>query len=146
MLPLLVFFITCFELVVTKPLPPYQRPRQLDNSFPDGLIEGSLGALAGALGISASYDYIVVGGGTGGTATAVRLAESGASVALIEAGEYYEIGEAVLGSTPSGDVVFVGSDPTDSDPLVDWEFVAENQPGTNNRPIHYARGKCLGGS
>ena len=36
---------------------------------------------------TASYDYVVVGGGSGGMATARRAAEHGAKVALIE-GQY----------------------------------------------------------
>ena len=142
---LVVFsFLLCF--VASAPSPFYKPKRQLDlGSFPDGLLNGALGALEGVLGVSATYDYVIVGGGTGGVAIATRLAQSGASVAIIEAGGYYEIGEVALANTPGGDAIFVGSDPLDSDPLVDWEFVARNQPGANNRPIHFARGKCLGG-
>lgn len=40
--------------------------RQTPIAFPDGLVTGSLGALEGALGVTASYDYGVVGGGTAG--------------------------------------------------------------------------------
>ncbi|KAL9106268.1 MAG: hypothetical protein Q9227_008667 [Pyrenula ochraceoflavens] len=67
------------------------RKRQL-GAFPDGLVTGTLGALQGTLGEAASYDYVVVGGGTAGITIGVRLAESGASVAIIEAGGYYELG------------------------------------------------------
>lgn len=42
--------------------------------------------------VAASYDYVVIGGGTGGLAVAARLAESGNnSVAVIEAGGLYEM-------------------------------------------------------
>ena len=38
------------------------------------------------------YDYVIVGGGTGGLAIAARLAEStNTSVAVIEAGGFYQI-------------------------------------------------------
>lgn len=124
----------------------HPHPYRRQSDIIDGLIEGSLGALAGALGIEATYDYVVIGGGTAGNAIGTRLAEAGLSVAIIEAGEFYEIGDPVLASTPAGDIAFIGTDISDSDPLVDWEFVAENQAGTNGRDIHYARGKCLGGS
>ena len=40
----------------------------------------------------------------------------------------------------------IGGDLIDSIPTVDWEFVTEPQVGANNRAVHYARGKCLGGS
>lgn len=111
-----------------------------------GLIEGTLGAVQGALGVEKTFDYVVVGGGTGGNAIGVRLAEAGFSVAIIEAGLYYEIGKPVLGSTPAGGIVGIGANPLDSDPLVDWVFMTEPQAGANNREVHYARGKCLGGS
>lgn len=102
---------------------------------------------SGTPGIDASYDYIIVGGGTGGLAIAARLAENPAlSVAVVEAGEQYEVTSPVLASTPGGDVVFVGSDPTDTNPLVDWAFVTQPQAGADERELHFARGKCLGGS
>ncbi|KAH6658291.1 hypothetical protein BKA67DRAFT_591341 [Truncatella angustata] len=112
----------------------------------DGLVEGALGAVEGALGVEATYDYVVVGGGTAGNAIGYRLAEAGFSVAIIEAGLYYEIAKPVLGTTPGGDIIGIGSSILDSIPTVDWEFLTEPQAGANNREIHYARGKCLGGS
>ena len=141
---LLLFIIAVVSAISALRLPHGPSRRQL-GAFPDGLITGNLGALEGAFGVTAAYDYVVVGGGTAGVAMGVRLAESGADVAIIEAGGYYEIGETEFANTPGGDVLFVGSDPADSDPLVDWGFVARNQPGANYRPVHYARGKCIGG-
>ena len=45
----------------------------------------------GVPGINASYDYVVVGGGTAGLTIAARLAEdSDVSVAVIEAGGWYQ--------------------------------------------------------
>lgn len=93
-----------------------------------------------------SYDYVVVGGGTGGNAIGVRLAEAGFSVAIIEAGLFYELGKPILGSTPAGAFFGVGGELIDQVPTVDWGFVTEPQVGANDRKIHYARGKCLGGS
>jgi choline dehydrogenase len=92
------------------------------------------------------YDYVVVGGGTAGNAIGVRLAESGFSVAIIEAGIFYEVGKPVLGSTPAGAFFGIGSSFIDAVPTVDWQFQTEPQAGANNRRLHYARGKCLGGS
>jgi len=40
---------------------------------------------------NATYDFIVVGGGSAGLATASRLAESNYTVAVVEAGGFYEI-------------------------------------------------------
>ncbi|PYH40696.1 GMC family oxidoreductase [Aspergillus saccharolyticus JOP 1030-1] len=90
-----------------------------------------------------SFDYVVVGGGTGGIVMATRLAQQKFKVALVEAGGQYEL-ESVA-EVPAADVIPVGSDPTTS-ALHDWGFVAEKVPGANGRSIHYARGKCLGGS
>lgn len=112
----------------------------------DGIVQGVLGAVEGALGVEATYDYVVVGGGTAGNAIGYRLAEAGFSVAIVEAGLYYEIAKPVLGSTPGGDIIGIGASMLDSVPTVDWEFQTEPQVGANNREVHYARGKCLGGS
>ncbi|KAJ5576130.1 hypothetical protein N7535_003056 [Penicillium sp. DV-2018c] len=90
-----------------------------------------------------TFDYVVVGGGTAGSAIATRLAQNNFTVALIEAGGYYEVQS--LAEIPAAAVVPVGSDPTTSLP-VDWGFVTRDQPGANGRAMHYARGKCLGGS
>ena len=111
-----------------------------------GLIQGVLGPIAGAIGVEKTYDYIIVGGGTAGNSIGVRLAEAGYSVAIIEAGLYYQIGKPVLGSAPAGGIVGIGANPLDSDPLVDWLLITEPQAGADNRQVHYAQGKCLGGS
>ncbi|KAJ0271487.1 hypothetical protein COL940_011010 [Colletotrichum noveboracense] len=106
-----------------------------------GLVQGVLGVVEGALGTEATYDYVVVGGGTAGNAIGYRLAEAGHSVAIIEAGIYYEIAKPVLGTTPAGDIIGIGSSIYDTVPTVDWAFQTEPQIGANNRKIHYARGK-----
>lgn len=112
----------------------------------NGLIDGALGALKGTLGVEQEFDYVVVGGGTAGNAVGVRLAEAGHKVAIIEAGLFYELGKPVLGTTPAGDIIGIGASPLDNIPTVDWGFITEPQSGADNRKIHYARGKCLGGS
>jgi choline dehydrogenase len=81
-----------------------------------------------------------------GNAIGVRLAEAGFSVAIIEAGIFYEIGKPVIGSTPAGAFFGIGNSFIDAVPTVDWQFQTEPQSGANNRQFHYARGKCLGGS
>jgi len=111
-----------------------------------GLVQGVLGSIQGAVGVEKTYDYVVVGGGTAGNAIGVRLAEAGYSVAIIEAGLYYQIGKPVLGSTPAGSIIGIGANPLDSDPIVDWVLMTEPQAGADNRRVHYAQGKCLGGS
>lgn len=76
---------------------------------------------------------------------AERLSENPAiSVAVIEAGTYYQVASPLLASTPSGDVIGVGSDPSDTN-LIDWNFITSPQAGANGRSLHYAQGKTLGG-
>ncbi|KAK8199573.1 choline dehydrogenase [Phyllosticta capitalensis] len=110
-----------------------------------------LGGLVGTIsnifnGLDTTYDYVVVGGGTAGNTIAYRLAAAGNRVAVLEAGNWYEIGKPILGTTPLGDVVGVGMSRLDYNPLVDWGFMTTPQAGCNNRQFHYARGKALGGS
>ncbi|KAL4997488.1 hypothetical protein BDV10DRAFT_91106 [Aspergillus recurvatus] len=101
-------------------------------------------ALLGSAVQAETFDYVVVGGGTAGVTLAVRLAEASHSVALIEAGAYYE-DSWPLAAIPSADVIPVGSDP-DAKFGADWGFVTAPQAGADGRRIHFARGKCLGGS
>ncbi|TDZ14567.1 Dehydrogenase patE [Colletotrichum orbiculare MAFF 240422] len=106
-----------------------------------------LGKSAGDLGKDAEFDYVIVGGGTAGLVMANRLsANTDLSVAVVEYGTFYQITNPIIGNTPAGDTLFAGSSPLDTNPLVDWNFVTQPQAGALNRRIHYARGKCLGGS
>jgi choline dehydrogenase-like flavoprotein len=89
------------------------------------------------------FDYVVVGGGTAGIVIATRLAQKSLKVALVESGGLYE--SVSVAAIPAADVIPVGSDPN-TKASFDWGFVAHNIPGANGRSIHYARGKCLGGS
>lgn len=96
--------------------------------------------------LDATYDYIVVGGGTGGLALANRLAADGTvSVAVIEAGTYYQVSNILMSSTPAGDTLWTGASASDVNPFVDWGFMTQPQADAQGRSIHYARGKCLGG-
>ena len=112
----------------------------------EGLIDSTLGAVEGILGEDQTFDYVVVGGGTAGNAIGVRLAEAGHSVAIIEAGGFYEVEKPVLGTTPAGSFLGIGSSSIDQVVTTDWGFETEPQPYLNGRRIHYARGKCIGGS
>lgn len=76
--------------------------------------------------IPATYDYIVVGGGTAGLTLASRLAEnSSISVAVIEAGGDYELEFAAVAIPGTAALLATGSDPTDLNPLIDWGFVTQ---------------------
>ncbi|PWY65358.1 alcohol oxidase [Aspergillus sclerotioniger CBS 115572] len=102
------------------------------------------GARQGILGVNASFDYVVVGAGASGLTLAARLAEQKFSVALVEAGDFYEL-RYPLAKIPGAAIVGIGSSVNSTTPI-DWGFVAYGVPGANYRDIHYPRGKCLGGS
>lgn len=94
---------------------------------------------------NATYDYVVVGGGNAGLTIAARLAEdSSISVAVIEAGTFYEISNGNLSQIPAYDTYWSGKDPENVSP-VDWGFITTPQDGLLNASVHYARGKALGG-
>ncbi|KAF2165044.1 GMC oxidoreductase [Zasmidium cellare ATCC 36951] len=98
---------------------------------------------------NASYDYVVVGGGTAGLTIAYRLAEDGKnSVAVIEAGGFYEQDNGNTSVVPAYCPRY-GATTIESAAqysLVDWGFVTEAQRGLGGRRLHYGRGKTLGGS
>ncbi|RDA89840.1 hypothetical protein CP533_6949 [Ophiocordyceps camponoti-saundersi (nom. inval.)] len=94
----------------------------------------------------ASFDYVVVGGGTAGLVVGSRLAEAGKTVAVVEAGGFYQVDNGLYSQVPSYAIVGAGSSPGAIVPAVDWGFVTTPQAGMNNRSMHYARGRTLGGS
>ena len=77
---------------------------------------------------NATFDYVIVGGGVGGLTMASRLSEAGSkSVAVIEAGSFYEIDNGNLSQIPADDTRWTGKDPQDVNPLIDWGFVTVPQ-------------------
>ncbi|KAK3385186.1 hypothetical protein B0H63DRAFT_414270 [Podospora didyma] len=99
-------------------------------------------------GFNATYDYLVVGGGTTGLALASRLAES-ASVAIIEAGGFYELDNGNQSIVPYYSLLipFLGVAPDyPRHPLMDWDRTSTPLSGADGRTIHYAMSKTLGGS
>ncbi|KAL9101417.1 MAG: hypothetical protein Q9163_003328 [Psora crenata] len=104
----------------------------------------------GIPGHNASYDYVVIGGGTAGLTIASRLAEDPSlSVAVIEAGGFYEIDNGNYSVLPglSLSSPFLAASPAyPPQPRMDWGIISTPQTGTLNRRIHYAQGKTLGGS
>ncbi|CAN9474982.1 unnamed protein product [Alternaria alternata] len=107
-----------------------------------------LGNSFGNPGVNATYDYVVVGAGLAGALTASRIAEAlpNMTVAVIEAGSFYEISNGNYSQIPYYSTMYVGPDPEDYQPLIDWGIFTEPIPGANGRRIHYAQGKTLGGS
>lgn len=106
--------------------------------------DGFSGLWESTLEVDETFDYVVVGGGTAGVTLAVRLAEQKLRVALVEAGETYEV-KSPIAAIPGAASIGTGSD-VESATAIDWKFVARNVSGANHRDIHYPRGKCLGGS
>nr|WP_148573897.1 FAD-dependent oxidoreductase [Nocardioides caldifontis] len=90
-------------------------------------------------------DYVVVGAGSAGCAVARRLAESGASVILLEAGGTDRKGLAKLLFEIPGAVAIMHSTPQ-LKPLFDWGFRTVPQEKAWNRVVPQTRGKVLGGS
>ncbi|KAI4762587.1 alcohol oxidase [Aureobasidium sp. EXF-3400] len=84
---------------------------------------------------------VVVGGGTAGLVMATRLAENGTyTVAVVEAGGFYELENGNLTIVPGYYSQNLGH------PSVDWNFKTTPQVGLENQTFDYARGKTLGGS
>lgn len=81
----------------------------------------------GVPGQDATFDYVVVGGGTAGLAIAMRLAQAFKSVAVIEAGGFYEADNGNISVVPSLDIIGAGWSPDDLNPKVDWGFVTVPQ-------------------
>lgn len=96
----------------------------------------------GIAGQNASYDYLIIGGGTAGNVVGARLARIGASVAVIEAGGFYEFDNGNLSVVPGLATASLVS----GSPLVDWGYVTTPQAGALGREQIYPRGKTLGGS
>ncbi|KAL8908999.1 MAG: hypothetical protein Q9207_000450 [Kuettlingeria erythrocarpa] len=108
---------------------------------------GLLGSHFGVPGLPASYDYVVVGGGTAGLTVARRLAANASvTVAVIEAGDFYEFSSGNLSQVPAYATQFTGSDPTVKNPLVDWYMYTEPQAALGGRRLLYDSGKGLGGN
>jgi len=86
------------------------------------------------------YDYVIVGGGSAGSALANRLsADPNNKVLVLEAGrpDYWW---DVFIHMPAALTFPIGSR------FYDWLYVSEPEPNMNNRRVTQGRGKVLGGS
>src|SRR6195952_2619771 len=92
----------------------------------------------GGRSVTDTFDFIVVGGGSGGCAVAGRLSEDpGTSVALLEAGGR---NDNWVVTTPGALVLMVAGK------VNNWALETVPQPGLNGRIGYQPRGKGLGGS
>jgi choline dehydrogenase len=73
---------------------------------------------------NATYDYVVVGGGTAGLAIAMRLAENTSyTVAVVEAEGFYQIENGNQSVVPAYIPQFSSLYNPTANPTVDWGFV-----------------------
>lgn len=68
-----------------------------------------------------------MGGGTAGLTVAKRLVEAGQTVAVVEAGNFYETSNGNLSEIPAYATRGSTGRVTDIPPLVDWGFVTTPQ-------------------
>ncbi|MFD9407186.1 choline dehydrogenase [Streptomyces sp. NPDC059989] len=87
-----------------------------------------------------SYDFVIVGGGSAGSALANRLsADPGNRVLVLEAGRPDYPWDVFI-HMPAALTFPIGSR------FYDWKYESEPEPHMNGRRIYHARGKVLGGS
>src|ERR1051325_4987125 len=87
-----------------------------------------------------TYDFVIVGGGSAGSALASRLsADPGHRVLVLEAGRPDYIWDPFI-HMPAALTIPIGNR------FYDWKYESEPEPYMNGRRIYHARGKVLGGS
>ena len=89
---------------------------------------------------TASYDYVIVGGGSAGCALANRLsADPATRVLVLEAGRNDPLWDVFI-RMPAALTYPIGSR------FYDWKYESEPEPNMGGRRVFHARGKILGGS
>jgi choline dehydrogenase len=90
--------------------------------------------------LGARYDYVIVGGGSAGSALANRLsADPANNVLVLEAGRPDYKWDVFI-HMPAALAFPIGSR------FYDWKYETEPEPFMNGRRVYHARGKVLGGS
>jgi choline dehydrogenase len=86
------------------------------------------------------YDFVIIGGGSAGSALASRLSADPANrVAVLEAGRPDYRWDVFI-HMPAALTIPIGNR------HYDWQYESEPEPFLNGRRIYHARGKVLGGS
>jgi len=89
---------------------------------------------------SGQYDFIIIGGGSAGSALANRLsADASNRVLVLEAGRPDYLWDVFI-HMPAALTFPIGSR------FYDWKYESEPEPDMGGRRIYHARGKVLGGS
>lgn len=102
----------------------------------------------GIPGVNASYDYVVIGGGTAGNTIAARLVQDPANytVAVIEAGSFYEILNGNRTQVPGYSYQSALSSSSQPVSMIEWDgLTTVPQAGYNGRMIDYVAGQTFGG-
>ena len=87
------------------------------------------GTFFGLPGKNATYDYVIVGGGTAGLTVASRLAENKSlSIAVVEAGTFSEISNGNNSQVPAYSFSSVAGGDEYVNPWIDWEIETTPQP------------------
>jgi choline dehydrogenase len=90
--------------------------------------------------MNSPYDYLIVGGGSAGSALGNRLSADPANkVLVLEAGRRDYKWDVFI-HMPAALAFPIGNK------FYDWKYESEPEPFMNNRRIYHARGKVLGGS
>ncbi|KAL8732134.1 MAG: hypothetical protein Q9181_004049 [Wetmoreana brouardii] len=100
--------------------------------------QGLLGSHFGVPGVDAVYDYVIIGGGTAGLTVARRLAAKVSNtVAVIEAGDFYEFANGNRSEIPAFATDFTGSNPSQKNPYLDWYQYTEPQPDVGDESYSF---------
>src|SRR6266699_3912013 len=106
-----------------------------DLRFATGETDGSGGPMT-----QTRYDFIIIGGGSAGSALANRLSADAANrVLVLEAGRPDYKWDVFI-HMPAALTFPIGSR------FYDWKYESEPEPCLNGRRVYHARGKVLGGS